>query len=240
ACARCCGVHNTMGRFFDEKIYQAEFRERCLRMGIDARREVEIRVRHLDFSKSYYIDLLVSQGCVYEFKTATALNPAHDKQVIQYLLLAGLNHGKLVNFRPRSVDSRFVSTSLRREDRSAFTIEAIDWQGRDGILEHNLLAILNDWGTFLEAGLYREALLHLTQSPVSGEFAVPVIINGRETGHQNLCMSDEDTAWHLSAIRKHHTSYELHIRRLLTHTPVTRLHWININQRQVTLKTLFQ
>lgn len=233
-------MHNSMGRFFDEKIYQAEFVWRCLELGIDARQEVEVRVSHKDFSKSYFLDLLVAQGCLYEFKTAASFNPAHQKQLINYLLLTGLNHGKLVNFRSNSVDSRFVSTRIREEDRKRFNINTLEWRGQGSALEDSLLALLQDWGTFLDIDLYRDALLHLIRTPGSGIETVPVIVNGRIRGHQKLCMLDSDSAWHLSAIREHQRSYELHIRRLLAHTPLARIHWINFNQHQIDLKTLFK
>jgi hypothetical protein len=51
-------VHNELGRLFHEKIYQREvaFRAR------DAQREVPIEVRFDDFSKTYYLDLLIGGG----------------------------------------------------------------------------------------------------------------------------------------------------------------------------------
>ncbi len=231
-------MHNTMGRFFDEKIYQAEFAERCRGLGIEANREVEIRVIHEDFYKSYFIDLLVGRGCLYELKAAKALNPSHDKQVIQYLLLAGLNHGKLVNFRPSSVGSRFVSSSLGHQDRKNVIIDDRDWLGHETLLDLHLRRLLADWGAFLNAELYRDALLHLTRTPESGIQNVPIVVRGRLAGQQKLCILDPRTGWHLSTIRQHQDAYEVHIHRLIAHTPLTKLHWINLDQRKVTLKTL--
>jgi hypothetical protein len=45
-------------------------------------------------------------------------------------------------------------------------------------------------------------------------------------------------AWHLSAVRQHLMSYETHLVRLLSHMRLDRIHWINLDQRTVTLKTL--
>lgn len=231
-------IHNSMGRFFDEGIYQSELAARCRNLGIDVQREVEIRVSHGDFNKSYFLDLLLDRGCVYELKTTVSLSPAHSRQLIHYLLLMDLNHGKLVNFRSGSVESRFVSTRLGSADRKSFQVDDRGWQDSHPRLRTLLLQLLDDWGAFLEADIYREALTSLIDSPHHGVQSVPVSTNGRIVGHQKLCMLDSQCAWHLSAIHQHLGSYETHIRRLLAHTPLASIHWINLNQRRVTLRTL--
>lgn len=113
-------MHNSMGRFFDERNYQCEPAACCGGLGIDARRELEVCVTHGDFAKSYFLDLLIGRGCIYGLKTMASLGPLHDKQLIHYLLLTDLGHGKLVDFRPGSVGTRVVSTRLRHADRKNF------------------------------------------------------------------------------------------------------------------------
>ena len=110
-------IHNSMGRFFDEKIYQNELMSLCRSNGLEAESEVEIVVSHKDFLKHYYIDLLVEHGCVYEIKTAKAIQSSHTKQLINYLLLINVNHGKIINFRMPSVEHEFVSNTLNEKDR---------------------------------------------------------------------------------------------------------------------------
>ncbi len=46
------------------------------------------------------------------------------------------------------------------------------------------------------------------------------------------------TAWHLSAVRQNLPAYETHLERLLSHTRLNSIHWVNFDQRVVTLKTL--
>ena len=234
-------IHNTLGRFCDEKIYQEELAERCRASGLAAHREVALRVMHRGFVKPYYLDMLVEQGAVYELKAVEALNRNHQKQLINYLLLAGLRHGKLVNFHPASVEARFVSTRLRREDRIARTVADDNWQGDDQNsrrLQETLYALLDDWGGFLEVALYREALLYFLGGPETGVQPIGVEVAGRIVGTQRMCVLDAETAWHLSAVLQHLASYETHIVRLLGHTRLKRIHWINLDQRTVTLKTL--
>lgn len=234
-------IHNTMGRFFDERIYQEELAKRCKSSGIQVNREVELRVFHHDFLKQYYIDLFFDGGFIYELKTVETLNPTHQRQLIHYLLLTGLNHGKLINFRPGSIESRFVSTRLNRIDRMTYQIDEQSWRGddrRSQILKETLHRLLEDWGAFLEISLYREALLHFTVDKESGIQPVDIVVNGKVVGSQNMCLLDSGCAWHLSAARIHLGSYETHMKRLLHHTHLKSIHWINFNQRKVTIKTL--
>src|SRR5688572_16390657 len=73
-------MHNSMGRFFDERIYQDALAHRCAARGLEVMREVEIRVKHGTFQKSYFLDMLIGGGCLYELKTVASLLLKHDKQ----------------------------------------------------------------------------------------------------------------------------------------------------------------
>ena len=234
-------IHNALGRFCGECIYQEELTHRCRAGGLQVHREVLLQVTHGDFTKPYYLDMLLEHGIIYELKAVEALNSNHEKQLINYLLLAGLTHGKLVNFRPGSVESRFVSARLARSDRSEFEIIDGDWEGDDGAsrrLHDVLCELLDDWGAFLDVSLYREALLHFLDGSAPGVQLVSIDVAGHTVGTQRMCVLDGQTAWHLSAVRRHLQSYETHTYRLLRHTPLERIHWINLDQRTVTLKTL--
>jgi GxxExxY protein len=77
-------LHQELGRFFDERIYQ---RELVFRVA-GAQTEVPIDVTFEDFCKTYYIDLLVGGGAIFELKTVQALAPRHRSQLMHYLFLA--------------------------------------------------------------------------------------------------------------------------------------------------------
>ena len=124
-------IHNTLGRFCDERIYQEDLAQRCQTDGLEVHREVLLCALYQGFAKPHYLDMLVERGVIYELKAVEALNRSHQKQLINYLLLAGLHHGKLVNFRLGSVESRFVSTRLERQDRIPFRLADDAWQGDD-------------------------------------------------------------------------------------------------------------
>ncbi len=64
-------IHRDMGRFWSEKIYQNELADRCIKSGFNnIKIEVPIQVLHIDFSKTYYADLIVENAIIYELKTA--------------------------------------------------------------------------------------------------------------------------------------------------------------------------
>src|SRR2546422_9593766 len=148
-------IHSEFGRFFDEKIYKRELAQRFPGVGLD----VPIEVTYASFTKLQYLDVLVAFGGLFEFKAAEAFVPRHPAQLLHYLLLAELGHGKLVNVRTESVEHEFVNTTLTRDDRIRFEIEDALWKDRaPGArpFQEVLTALLRDWGTGLDLQLYEE------------------------------------------------------------------------------------
>jgi GxxExxY protein len=147
-------VHNEYGRLVDEGIYKQAIRRRCEAAGIvPAQREVEIKVCHRDFAKSYFMDLLFAAGLMVEAKTVEALTNAHHAQALQYLLLTGMQHGLLVNLRREKVEKRFVSTTLSLAERRRFVMHQSDWRPVNESSHQlrqifaDLLADWDKWGT---------------------------------------------------------------------------------------------
>jgi GxxExxY protein len=235
-------LQNSVGKLCDEQIYQNELGHRCIEAGIRSQREVEVRVMHGTFAKSYFLDLLVEQGAIYELKAVKALAQAHQSQLINYLLLTGCHHGKLVNFRSKSVESSFVSTQLTRDNRMRYHLSDHDWHHDPDSdrLRNTFTDLLADWGAFLDFTLYREALLHLLNGPDSGLLPVAIRFHERSAGIQNMCLLNPETAWHLSAIKTSLQTHETQIRRLLSYTELKAIHWINLNQSEVILKSLIK
>ena len=77
-------VQRELGRLFHEKIYHREIAFRIP----DSRCEVAIDVRFEDFCKTYYLDLLVGGGAIFELKAVAALAEGHRRQLMHYLFLA--------------------------------------------------------------------------------------------------------------------------------------------------------
>lgn len=234
-------IHNQLGRFCDERIYQEELLNRCRASGLAAEREVRLRVSYGSFLKCYYMDAVIENGVVYELKTTDELSNKHKTQLINYLLLAGLNYGKIINFRPSSVGSWFVTTTLSSSERVLFRINDHQWVADDEA-DHEIhdvfCELLHEWGAYLEAGLYKEALLHFMKGPDAGLLPVKIKMDGRDIGMQNMCLLNPETAWIITAIHNEIQNYETHLYRLLGHTDLRKMHWFNLNKSDITIKTL--
>ena len=125
-------IHNDMGRLWNEKIYQNELADRCQKAGIEKiETEVPIEVSYGEFQKIYKIDLVVNDATIYEIKAVQKLAGEHQRQALHYLFLLGIQHGKLINMGPSSVEHRFVSTRLTQAKRFDFRIIDRNWQELD-------------------------------------------------------------------------------------------------------------
>src|SRR5215475_52257 len=109
-------IHNEFGRFFDEKIYKREVSRRCPATQL----EVPIEIVFDSFRKLYFLDALIDGGAAFEFKTVDSLTDRHRSQLLHYLLIADLSHGKLVNMRAEQVQHEFVNVRRKNgeEDRT--------------------------------------------------------------------------------------------------------------------------
>jgi GxxExxY protein len=236
-------VHNEFGRLFDESLYKAEIAARCNAIGIKTEREVRIRVSHDSFDKGYLLDLLFCSGFMLEGKTAERLAGVHRGQSLHYLLLAGLNHSRLVNFRTERVQHEFVSTTLTLEERRRFIVVDDEWveiNEESYKLKSRTIELLEDWGAFLDVNLYRAALVHFLGGPSSVNQPVEIYSESRPLGKQNFNLLNEDTAFAFTTKHKDAGSMRDHLERLLRHTKLKAIQWINLNRHRVELTTLRQ
>jgi GxxExxY protein len=234
-------IHNEIGRFCDEKIYQKILAAKCLNASISATREVEINLKYKDFTKIYKLDLLVDSGIIYELKTVKSLNDYHKQQLINYLLLTGISHGKLLNFRSSSVEYEFISTTLTHKDRYDYSIQSNNWQevtSSCNLLKSTLSNLFCEWGLFLKCGLYNEALLHFLGGSEKIINPVEIYFKNKVIGAQKMQLLNNETAFHISAITRAFKDYEKNIRRLIEHTKINTVQWINLNQRDIKFKTI--
>ena len=226
-------IHSEFGRFFDEKIYKRELAYR--HAGVQL--EFPMEVTHATFRKFQYIDILVDSGGPFEFKTVEYLSPRHPAQLLHYMLLAELGHGKLVNLRSGSVEHEFVNTMLRHEDRVCF--ETLDEKWSDAILgaepfRQLLTELLRDWGTGLDLHLYEEALTHLLAGESSGLSEVEVRTPDHALGLHKIRVAAPRVAFTLTALpRDALAEFENHARRLLLHTELEAILWANIGLKLV-------
>jgi GxxExxY protein len=231
-------VHHDLGRFFDEAVYRDALAH-CLP---NAHKEVSIKVRFDGFCKEYFIDLLIARGAIFELKTTDNLSSRHQSQLINYLLLAELGHGKLVNLRTESVQHRFVNTSLSFADRRQFVVDVSAWKVTEEPhrkLPSSFEAVVREWGTGLERRLYEEAVIHLLGGMETVLGQVPVVLSGQPVRSQPVLWAGRDTIVRVTALDSASlTKQEEHLRRFVDHTQVAALQWINVGTSQLTFKTL--
>jgi GxxExxY protein len=235
-------VRNELGRLMEESVYQQSIRRRCEAAGIvPARREVEIRVSHGSFQKSYFMDLLIACGVMVETKTVAALGDAHHAQALQYLMLAGMHHGLLVNLSQEEVKKRFVSTSIDVVERRRVRVIDSEWKSLNDSserLRNVFLEILADWGAFLQTSLYREAIIHIFGGPSVALQRIPIYDGNAELGNHQVCLIAEDTALALTAVKDDTTRLHVHLQRFLEHTKLTCIQWINMDNHDICFRTL--
>lgn len=229
-------IHNELGRLFDEEIYKAELAERCSRHGFQVQREVRIRVRHRAFVKDYFVDLLLCGSTIVEAKTVQTLTEAHHGQGLNYVLLAGTQHGSLVNFRQARVVRRFLSTTLTPSTRAQFAVTTSEWP-RDVAYAHLHDVVCNlchDIGLGLDLPLYREAICALTGSRRE---LVPVMSSRGTIGNQEMSLLLPDVGLAVTALRKLQ-DHRTHLHRLLAITPLSHIAWVNLQLGSITFERL--
>lgn len=235
---RAFASHTELGRLCDETTYQADLAARLEATGLGpVRREARIAVTHRDFVKTYELDLVIAERAVYELKTTAALAPDHKAQLLNYLLLTDSARGKLVNFRPCSVQSEFVNTELTHETRRRFDVDRQRWCGDENLIGL-MCDLLNDWGFFLEVSLYVQALTHFLGGETRVIQQVPMSRSGIVLGNQRFHLLDTDTAFRITAYTAALHHQERSLCRMLRLSPLKEMHWINMNHHHASFVTL--
>lgn len=83
-----------------EKVYENALAHRLTKAGLKVKQQQPINVYDEDGTLigEYIADLLVEDVLIVELKTAKALAPEHEAQIIGYLKSARIEHGLLINF----------------------------------------------------------------------------------------------------------------------------------------------
>jgi len=228
-------VHNEFGRFFDEKIYKRELGRRF--PGTEL--EIPIEVKFESFHKLFFLDALVGGGAAFEFKTVESLTDRHRSQLLHYLMMADLSHGKLVNLRTEQVQHEFVNTTLRPSDRTGFEVINHGWQeiGDKPILEW-CVAFLRDIGTGLDTNLYEEAVTHYLGGEGQVLQDVEIIYGKTVLGPQKFRLVAPGVTFKVTASSAAPSLFEIHARRLLEHARMDAIQWINVTLNEVSFQTI--
>lgn len=234
-------IHNEMGRYLDERLYQAELAARLRDQRLAVVREMKITLTLDGFGRDYYVDILVNGAVIIETKTAEALTAAHRAQVLNYLYLCGLHHATLLNFRPERVQHEFVSTRLTPESRRQVTWNLGDWKPLCAgceTLHSTMQRALADWGSGLDPALYRDAVVYFLGGEAKVIREVEVASAHGVIGTQKVQHLANDIAFSITASIHRPQAVEDHHRRFLQHTPLRAIQWVNLNRQTVSFHTI--
>jgi len=111
-------VQNTLGCGFLEKVYESAMVVALGQEGLDAARQVPLRVHFRGVLVGEYVaDMVVASCVLVEIKASEDNPPIHVAQVLNYLKATGLPVGLLINFgRPKLFYRRLqLREELRRD-----------------------------------------------------------------------------------------------------------------------------
>ena len=109
-------VYNDLGWGFLERVYQNALYYALLDEGLQCEIEKPIKVYHNGrIVGDYRADLLVEDCVLLELKSKETLDPAHEKQLINYLKATDIEVGLLLNFGKRAQISRKVFSNENKQ-----------------------------------------------------------------------------------------------------------------------------
>jgi len=237
--AHAFASHQYLGSLANEQAYQLDFVARLRNAGYKVDREVPVTVTFETFSKLYSLDLVVNDKAVYELKTVQSLTKRHSAQLLNYLLLLDLQRGKLINFRPMSLESKFENAPLSGADRRRFSLNQDHWNGPQNLLDL-VPRILQNWGTGLELALYEQAIVHMQGGENEVSVILPMAREGTSLGNQRFHLATSDSAFRLTAFGQTPHGYPSQLSRLLRASPLAAIHWINIDYHRVTFTSILR
>lgn len=93
-------THAYLGHGHLEKVYENALAHRLRKAGMNVQQQHPIKVYDEDGTLigDYLADLLVEGELIVELKTAKALAPEHEAQILGYLKSSRIEHGLLINF----------------------------------------------------------------------------------------------------------------------------------------------
>jgi GxxExxY protein len=108
-------VYNDLGYGFLEKVYQNALYYALVDEGLKGETEKSIKVYHnRRVVGDYRADLLVEDCVLLELKSSEEINPANEKQLINYLKATTIEVGYLLNFGKKPQFRRKIFSNNRK------------------------------------------------------------------------------------------------------------------------------
>ncbi len=93
-------LHQDLGPGLLETVYELTLARKLEKRGLSVRRQVPIAIEYEGqrFDEGFRADLIVQGKVLVELKSVETIHPAHKKQLLTYIRLAGFKLGYLLNF----------------------------------------------------------------------------------------------------------------------------------------------
>ena len=106
-------VNKILGPGFLEKVYENALLFELKNRGLEADKQVPIKVTYKDkLVGEYLADILVENQVIIELKTVEKLDNNHEAQLLNYLKATGIKVGILVNFKQTRAEIKRMVLNL--------------------------------------------------------------------------------------------------------------------------------
>ncbi len=111
-------IYNELGHGFLESVYEQAFSIALAENGIFFQRQISVPVWfHGQQIGDFRADLLVEQKVIVELKTGRGIDPAWEKQLLNYLRATEIEVGLLFNFGPEAQFRRYIFENDKKKIR---------------------------------------------------------------------------------------------------------------------------
>ena len=101
-----------------------------------------------------------------------------------------------------------------------------------------MVELLSEWGAFLDTNLFYEAIEYFRGGKENVIKKIEIKKDSQILGEQKVHLLNLKTAFKISAVKKHISQYEQHLRLFLKHTSLMAIQWINFNNHNITFTTI--
>jgi GxxExxY protein len=116
-------IYNELGHGFLESVYEQAFSVALAENGVFFERQIAVPVWfHGQKIGDFRADLLVDRKIIVELKTGRDIEPAWEKQLLNYLRATDVEVGLLFNFGPTAQFRRYVFENNRKNPRKSALI----------------------------------------------------------------------------------------------------------------------
>ena len=120
-------VYNELGGGFLESVYQQASRIALVQAGLKVAIEVPVPVYFRgEVLGNFRADLVVNACVLLKLKAVSAIDPAHEGQLLHYLRATSQEVGLLLNFGPRAQFKRFILENDKKKIRVDPRESAVD------------------------------------------------------------------------------------------------------------------